>query len=51
MLTIRTGKKNFNLAHVIIEKHTLKDDYLFDIAAQYGYPLVFSYYASVNRVS
>jgi hypothetical protein len=34
-----------------VAKHTIRNEYLADIAAQYGYPLVFDYYASIERVS
>lgn len=42
---------NFNEVHVLVEKHTVKDEYLASIAAQYGYPLVLDYDASINIVS
>jgi hypothetical protein len=50
-LQIYAAGINFNEVHVLVFKHTVKDEYLADIAAQYGYPLVFDYYASIERVS
>ena len=52
VLTLETeANTNFNEVHVLVTKRTVKDEYLEDIALQYGYPLVLSYYASIDTVS